>query len=383
MPTVVVAPDKFKGSLTAEQVAAAVSSGLRRVVAADVVAVPVADGGDGTVAAALAAGYEPVSVRAAGPTGEPVRTTYARAGDLAVIEMADVSGLVRLPGGRQEPLTATSRGLGEVMAAAIDAGCRRLVLGIGGSASTDGGAGMLSALGARLLDAAGAPLADGGGALGGLAGLDLAPLRARMGEVTVTVACDVDNPLTGPRGAAAVYGPQKGASAADVAALDAHLAHVADVVTVTTGADLREEPGAGAAGGVGYAALAVLGARLRPGIDLVLDLVGFREKLVGADLVITGEGSLDEQTLHGKAPAGVAAVAAARHIPVIAVCGRTTLEPQQVRAAGFHTAYPLTDLEPDVRRCMAEAAPLLERLGERIAAEHLVQPVGRSAGVLP
>ncbi|HET8600741.1 MAG TPA: glycerate kinase, partial [Segeticoccus sp.] len=282
--TVVVAPDKFKGSLTAEQVAAAVGSGLRRVVAADVVAVPVADGGDGTVAAALAAGYEPVSVRAAGPTGEPVRTTYARAGDLAVIEMADVSGLVRLPGGRQEPLTATSRGLGEVMAAAIDAGCRRLVLGIGGSASTDGGAGMLTALGARLLDAAGAPLADGGGSLGGLAGLDLAPLRARMGEVTVTVACDVDNPLTGPRGAAAVYGPQKGASAADVAALDAHLAHLADVVTATTGADVREEPGAGAAGGVGYAALAVLGARLRPGIDLVLDLVGFREKLVGADL---------------------------------------------------------------------------------------------------
>jgi glycerate kinase len=230
---------------------------------------------------------------------------------------------------------------------------------------------MLSALGARLLDAAGRPLADGGGALGGLAVLDLAPLRARMGEVTVTVACDVDNLLTGPDGAAAIYGPQKGATGADVAALDAHLAHLADVVTAATGADVREEQGAGAAGGVGYAALAVLGARLRPGIDLVLDLVGFHEHLVGADLVITGEGSLDEQTLHGKAPAGVAAAAAARHIPVVAVCGRTTLEPQQVRAAGIHTAYPLTDLLPDVRRCITDAAPLLERLGERIATEHL------------
>lgn len=377
MTTVLVAPDKFKGSLTAAQVAAAVGAGLRRVVEADIVAVPVADGGDGTVAAALAAGYRAVPVTAAGPTGEPVETTYARLDDLAVVEMADVSGLVRLPDGVLRPLTATSRGLGEVMAAAIDAGCTRLVLGIGGSASTDGGAGMLAALGARLLDADGRDLGDGGGPLADLAGLDLAPLQQRMRGVTVTVACDVDNPLTGPRGAAAVYGPQKGAGADDVAALDAALTHFADVVTAETGSDVRDESGAGAAGGVGYAALAVLGARLRPGIDLVLDLVGFHEHLVAADLVITGEGSLDEQTLHGKAPAGVAAAAAARQIPVVAVCGRTTLEPERIEAAGIHTAYPLTDLEPDVRRCIADAAPLLERLGERIATEHLTD-LGRT-----
>jgi glycerate kinase len=369
--TVLVAPDKFKGSLTAAQVAAAVGVGLRRVVDVDVVAVPVADGGDGTVAAALAAGYDAVPVTAAGPTGEPVGTTYARLDDLAVIEMADASGLARLPGGVPQPLTATSRGLGEVMAAAVDAGCRRLVLGIGGSASSDAGAGMLAALGARLRDATGAELPDGGGPLGDLAEIDLQPVRERMAGVTVTVACDVDNPLTGPRGAAAVYGPQKGAHADEVATLDAHLARFADVVSAATQADVRDEPGAGAAGGVGYAALAALGARLRPGIDLVLDLVGFHERLAAADLVITGEGSLDEQTLHGKAPAGVAAAAAARAVPVIAVCGRTMLEPARVRAAGIHTAYPLTDLEPDVQRCIAEAAPLLERLGERIATEHL------------
>ncbi|HET7306171.1 MAG TPA: glycerate kinase [Segeticoccus sp.] len=371
MTTVLVAPDKFKGSLTAAQVAAAVGVGLRRVVDVDVVPVPVADGGDGTVAAALAAGYDAVPVTAAGPTGEPVGTTYARLDDLAVIEMADASGLARLPGGVPQPLTATSRGLGEVMAAAVDAGCRRLVLGIGGSASSDAGAGMLAALGARLRDATGAELPDGGGPLGDLAEIDLQPVRERMAGVTVTVACDVDNPLTGPRGAAAVYGPQKGAHADEVATLDAHLARFADVVSAATQADVRDEPGAGAAGGVGYAALAALGARLRPGIDLVLDLVGFHERLAAADLVITGEGSLDEQTLHGKAPAGVAAAAAARAVPVIAVCGRTMLEPARIRAAGIHAAYSLTDLEPDVRRCIAEAAPLLERLGERIATEHL------------
>lgn len=377
MATVLVAPDKFKGSLTAEEVARAVVTGLRRVAEPQVVVVPVADGGDGTVAAAVAAGFTAVPVTATGPTGEPVRTAYARKGAVAVVEMADVSGLVRLPGGVRHALTATSRGLGEVMAAAVDAGCTDVVLGIGGSASTDGGAGMIAALGARLLDAEGEQLGGGGVSLSALATVELDELRERLRGVTVTVACDVDNPLTGPRGAAAVYGPQKGADAEDVALLDAALGHFADVLTRETGQDLRDQAGAGAAGGVGYAALAVLGAALRPGIDLVLDLVGFHARLAGADLVITGEGSLDEQTLHGKAPAGVAAAASAKGIPVVAVCGRTTLEPRRLRAAGITTAYALTDLEPDVERCMTDAAPLLERLGERIAAEHL-QPLGRT-----
>ncbi len=378
MATVLVAPDKFKGSLTAEEVARAVVTGLRRVAEPEVVVVPVADGGDGTVAAAVAAGFTAVPVTASGPTGEPVRTAYARKGAVAVVEMADVSGLVRLPGGVRRALTATSRGLGEVMAAAVDAGCTDVVVGIGGSASTDGGAGMIAALGARLLDAEGEQLGGGGVALSALATVELDELRERLRGVTVTVACDVDNPLTGPRGAAAVYGPQKGADTGDVALLDAALGHFADVLTRETGQDVRDQAGAGAAGGVGYAALAVLGAALCPGIELVLDLVGFHARLAGADLVITGEGSLDEQTLHGKAPAGVAAAASAKGIPVVAVCGRTTLEPRRIRAAGITTAYALTDLEPDVERCMTEAAPLLERLGERIAAEHL-QPLGRTS----
>jgi len=368
---VLIAADKFKGSLTAAEVAAAVRAGLQRVrPEIRVVVVPVADGGDGTLAAAVAAGYREVGVTAAGPTGEPVATRYARDGDLAVVELADVSGLSRLPDG-MAPLTATSRGTGEVIAAAVDAGCRRVVLGIGGSACTDGGAGLVRALGARLLDADGAEIGEGGGALAELATLDLAPLRGRLSGVEVTVACDVVNPLTGPDGAAAVYGPQKGASAVDVAVLDTALNHWAEVVQAATGAGLRDAAGAGAAGGVGFAALAVLDADLRPGTELVFELVGFPEKLADAALVVTGEGSLDEQTLHGKAPIGVARAAQAAGIPVIAVCGRMTLGQEQLREVGIMASYCLTDLEPDLHRCIAEAAPLLERLGEQIATEHL------------
>lgn len=371
MPTVVIASDKFKGSLTAADVAAAVGAGVRRARPdADIIAVPVADGGDGTLAAAVAAGFTLVPVTAQGPTGEPVDTGYARIGAVAVVELADACGLVRLPGDAA-PSTASSRGAGEVVAAAIAAGCTRLVLGIGGSASTDGGAGLLRGLGVRLLDDQGDELPEGGAALSRLATLDLSPLADLLAGVEVVVACDVDNPLTGPSGAAAVYGPQKGATRAQVAELDAALGHFADVVAQVTGHDVRDLPGAGAAGGVGFTALALLGAELRPGIGLVLDLVGFHARIRGADLVVTGEGALDEQTLHGKAPAGVAAAAAAAGVPVVAVCGVNRLQQAHLATAGIGHAYALTDLEPDVRRCLATPGPLLERLGEQIAAEHL------------
>jgi len=381
VPTVLIASDKFKGSLTAAEVAEAVGAGVRRVHPdAEVRAVPVADGGDGTLAAAVAAGYAEVPVTAAGPTGEPVRTRYARRGDVAVVEMADVSGLVRLPGGRLAPMTATSRGTGELVAAAVRAGCRQVVLGIGGSACTDGGAGMVQALGARLLDGTGTDLGQGGGCLPALASVDLTDLRELMAGVAVTVACDVDNPLTGPTGAAAVYGPQKGAGPEQVPALDAALTHLADLVAAATGRDHRDDPGAGAAGGIGFAALAMLDAELRPGIDLVLDLVGFHDRLDGSDLVVTGEGALDVQTLHGKAPAGVAAAARDRGIPVVAVCGHNTLGTDQLDAAGIRAAYALTDIEPDVRRCMSDGARLLTTLGERIATEHLTPHDTATAG---
>jgi glycerate 2-kinase len=367
---VVVAPDKFKGSLTAAQVAARVAAGLARAApGVEVAQVPVADGGDGTVDAALSAGYRRVPVRAEGPTGEPVDTAYAERDGVAVVELANVSGLGRLPGGRPAPLTASSYGTGQVMRAALDASCRRIVLGIGGSASTDGGAGMVQALGGRLRDARGAEIGRGGAALAAVESLDLTGLHPALRQTEVVVASDVDNPLLGPRGAAAVYGPQKGVSPPDVAQLDAALARWAEAVHRATGVDAAGTPGAGAAGGVGFAALAVLDATLQPGIDLILDLVGFPAVLPGAGLVITGEGSLDAQTLHGKAPAGVARAARSAGIPVIAVAGRSLLSAANLEPAGILAAYALTDIEPDPDRCMTEAGPLLERLATRIAAD--------------
>lgn len=371
---VLVAPDKFKGTLTASEVAARVSAGIAAV-APDVPVrqVPVADGGDGTVDAALAAGFTRTEVRADGPVGKPVDTAFAVRDGVAVIEMADVSGLRLLPRDGLAALEASSYGTGEVLAAALDQGCHTVLLGIGGSASTDGGAGLLAALGARLLDADGAELPRGGAALAGLDRLDLSGLHPKLAATTVIVASDVDNPLLGPNGAAAIYGPQKGAGPQDVALLDAALAHWADVLDAATGTALRERPGAGAAGGVGYAALAALGAELKPGIELMLELVGFADALPGARLVITGEGSLDEQTLSGKAPAGVAAAAVAAGIPVVTVSGRLALEPEQLRAAGIQQAYALSDIEPDLARCLADPGPLLERLAQILARDWLTE----------
>lgn len=372
MPTVLIASDKFKGSLTAAEVGDAVATGLRRA-RPDIVAIsqPVADGGDGTVAAAVAAGYQLVPVVAAGPTGHPVASGYARRGETAVVELADVAGLVRLPDGQPAPLSSTSRGAGELIAAAVDAGCTRIVLGIGGSASTDGGSGLVRALGAVVLDADGAEVGEGGAGLGAAVTVDVSALRRRMSGIEVVVACDVDNPLTGPEGAAAVYGPQKGADASQVRQLDAALAHWADVVAEATGADQRHAAGAGAAGGVGFAALTLLDARLQPGIELVLDMIGFRDRLAQADLVVTGEGMLDEQTLHGKAVSGVAAAARAAGIPVVVVCGRNVLDAATLTEVGIEAAYALTDVEPDLDRCLAEGDRLLAVLGQRIAAVHL------------
>jgi glycerate 2-kinase len=372
---VVAAPDKFKGSLTARQVADRIAAGITaETPEIPVVSLPVADGGDGTVDAALAAGFERVAVRAEGPTGEPVDTAFAVRDDVAVVEMADVSGLRRLRGSRLAPLEASSYGTGEVVRAALEYGCHTVVLGIGGSASTDGGAGMVQALGVRLLDAQGDELPRGGAALHRLNRVDVASLDPRLAETRVIVASDVDNPLLGPRGAAAVYGPQKGATSAHVELLDAALFYWSELVAeaMPASAGIRDRPGAGAAGGVGFAAMAILGAELQPGIELILDLVRFRDHLPGARLVVTGEGSLDEQTLSGKAPAGVAAAAAEAGVPVLAVCGRRALTDDQLRQAGMAQAYALTDIEPDVQRCFTEAGPLLEELSRRLARDWLV-----------
>jgi glycerate 2-kinase len=383
---VVVAPDKFKGSATAAEAAAALAAGLRRARPdLDVAEVPVADGGDGTVAAALAAGFSPVTVTVAGPLGRPVTAVLALRDGTAVIELASAAGLSCLPAPgptAETSLAASTYGVGQLIAAALDRGAGTIVLGIGGSASTDGGAGMIQALGVRLggeprpLPSAGRPrgylrggdLPRGGAALADLSAVDLSGLDRRLGGVRLLVASDVDNPLLGPDGAAAVFGPQKGAGPEQIAALEQAMRRWAEMTAVATGRDLASAPGSGAAGGTGFAALAYLGATLMPGASLILDLVGFGAVLDGADLVVTGEGCLDRQTLSGKAPLGVARAAGRRGVPVVAVAGLVRLLPEELTTAGFSAAYALSDQEPDLAASMARAPELLEKAGARIAA---------------
>lgn len=375
---IVVAPDKFKGSVSAEEAAEHIAAGIREAQpAAQVTILPVADGGEGTLDAAVTAGHTRHDRTVTGPIGEPVAAAWARLEDTAVVEMSLASGLAALPHDENgEPILAardaTSRGTGELIAAALDAGCTRVILGVGGSATTDGGAGMLAGLGARLLDAAGHEIPDGGAALARLASVDVSGLHPRIPGAEFVLAADVDNPLTGKRGAAAVFGPQKGASQQDVSELDAALGTFRDVLAEAVGDSARnaaEAPGAGAAGGVGYAALAVLQARRRPGIDVVLELVNLDQAVTGADLLITGEGSLDEQSLGGKTPVGVLRVGQAHGVPVIAVCGRTTLSRETLEATGFRTTHALSDLAPDAHTSMREAPRLLREVGHTVASD--------------
>jgi glycerate kinase len=326
------------------------------------------------VDAAVAAGFRRVTVEVTGPTGRAVTAAYAVRGQTAVVEMASASGLQLLPGGEPAPLTATSFGTGQLLTAALDAGAQTIILGIGGSACTDGGAGLITALGARLLDRTGRPLTLGGAALANLAHLDLTTLHpvlagAKAPPVQIVLASDVTNPLLGPTGAAAVYGPQKGATGAEVALLDTALTHWADTVERTTGQRHRDDPGAGAAGGAGFTALALLNATMRPGIDVLLELHGFSDRLHRADLVITGEGRLDTQTLHGKGPAGVAASATRHGRPVYAVAGEVTIDFAALTRSGITRAYALTELEPDPERCIANARQLVTRTAQRLAAD--------------
>ena len=382
---VVVAPDKFKGSLTAQQAADAIAAGAQD--AADALGLtlevhrqPVADGGEGIVAAALAAGYRPHRVTVSGPLGDPVDAVVAISGEraigvrTAVVELATASGLALLPGGRGDvtsALTAGSLGTGELVRAALDEGVDRIVLGIGGSASTDGGTGLASALGVRFLDRDGAELAPGGRALADLDRIDTAGRDSRLDTVEIVVASDVDNPLTGHRGAAAVFAPQKGAGPDQVPVLEQGLRRLADVLRRDLGVDVETSPGAGAAGGVGAGAMALLGARLVPGIDLVLDLVGFDAALEGTSLVVTGEGSFDEQSLGGKAPVGVARRAASHGVPVVVLTGRLQLDDQArdgLGALGVVAAHAITDLEPDLAIAQGRAAELLRDLAGRALA---------------
>jgi glycerate 2-kinase len=373
MSHVLLAPDKFKGTLSAAQAAAHLAAGLEQArPGLRTVELPVADGGEGTVDAAVAAGYRRAAADVRGPAGQPVRAEFAVGGGTAIIESAQAAGLGRLPGGVPAPLTASSQGVGELILTAAGLDAKRIVLGLGGVACTDGGAGLVTALGARLLDESGAELPPGGAALARLARIDLSGLRSLAGA-EVVVATDVDNPLLGDRGAAAVYGPQKGASPPAVACLERGLARWADVAERALGQVSRDKQGAGAAGGLGFAMLAFLGAAMRPGIEVMLGLLSYPGRLAGAQLVVTGEGALDAQTLHGKAPAGVARATAAHapRVPVVAVAGICSLSPGQLRSAGIERAYALADIEPDPARCREQAGPLLEELAGRVAADWL------------
>jgi glycerate kinase len=366
---VLVAPDSFKGSLTAVAVAEAIERGVRAVFPeAEVVKVPIADGGEGTVEAlVVATGGRVVESEVHGPLGDPVRARWGVLGDgaTAAIEMAAASGLPLVPAGRRDPRVTTTRGTGELLRAALDAGLRRVVVGIGGSATNDGGAGMARALGIRFLDDGGRELPEGGAALARLARVELAGVDPRLAGVDLVVACDVDNPLTGPRGASAVYGPQKGATPAMVQELDAALGRFADVARAATGRDVALLPGAGAAGGLGAGLLFFTPARLRPGVEIVLETTGFDARVRDADLVITGEGRTDFQTAMGKAPVGVAAAAKRHGVPVICLSGGLGEGADEVLALGIDALASTVPAPMALAEALAAGAALVEAAAAR------------------
>lgn len=322
---IVIAPQAFKGSLSALEAAKALEEGCRRVFPdAEVVLVPVADGGDGTLETLVeSTGGQVRSARVRGPLGELIEAPWGALGDgrRAIIEMARASGLVLVPEARRDPRITTTFGTGELIRHTLDGGYRHLIVGIGGSATNDGGAGMAQALGAHLLDGERKELPPGGGALARLAQIDISEMDPRIEESTVEVATDVSNPLCGPQGASAIYGPQKGASPQMVQELDAAMAHYARVIQQELGIEIRDVPGAGAGGGLGGGLMAFLHATLRSGVDVVCDAVGLDRHLEGAHLVITGEGRIDHQTVFNKAPIGVARRAKKGNLPVIAIAG--------------------------------------------------------------
>jgi glycerate kinase len=359
MMKILIAPDSYKESLSAQQVAQAIEAGFRDVWPdADYDCLPMADGGEGTVAALIAAtGGRRIELEVSGPLGEPVHAFFGLLGDgrTAVIEMAAASGLELVPAARRNPMQTSSRGTGQLIHAALELGARHIILGIGGSATNDAGCGLAQALGARLLNGDGEPLGEPPIArLDQLAHIDLAGMDPRVAECVFDVACDVDNPLLGPRGASAVFGPQKGADAAMIVELDARLARFAHCVESDLGLQVADLPGAGAAGGLGAGAVAMLGATLRPGIDIVSEVVDLEAHVRAADLVITGEGRVDGQSVHGKTPVGVARLAKRHGKPVIALAGCLGDDYQHVLSdsidAVFSTAHRGWTLEQMLER---------------------------------
>jgi glycerate kinase len=366
---IVVAPDSFKGSLTAAEAGAAMARGVRTAVPdAHVIEVPMADGGEGTVDALVAGtGGRIITCTVTGPLGTSVESRFGLLGDgeTAAIEMAAASGLLLVPRDQRDPRLTTTYGTGELIRKALDLGVKRIVCGIGGSATNDGGAGMIMALGARLLKADGTPIGFGGAALLDLDSIDTSGLDPRLADTELLVACDVDNPLCGPRGASAIYGPQKGATPEIVTLLDGALGHMADIMARDLGRDTRHTPGAGAAGGLGNGLLGFLGASLRPGIEVVMEAVRLDDLLNGVSLVVTGEGRTDGQTLAGKVPMGVARRAALQGIPAIVVSGAVTPDADALLEHNIAALLSICDEPMILDEAMAHAAELLERATAR------------------
>ncbi|MEW9682922.1 glycerate kinase [Pseudomonas sp. TE50-2] len=368
---IVIAPDSFKDSLDAAGVARAIASGLAEVwPASERIECPMADGGEGTMEAIVAASRGELRRQVVrGPLGEPAEAAWGWLAEsrTAVIEMAQASGIQLVPSGQRDACRSSTWGTGELIAAALAAGASRIVLAIGGSATNDGGSGMLRALGLRLLDARGEPLAEGGLALAQLARIDASGLDPRLAQVRVDVAADVDNPLCGANGASAIFGPQKGANPEQVQALDQALAHFADQCAGVLGKDVRDEPGSGAAGGMGFAAKAFMGAQFRPGVEVVAELAGLDALVQGADLVITGEGRFDAQTLRGKTPLGVARVAKRHGVPVVVLAGTLGAGYEQLYEQGIDAAFALASGPMSLEQACAEAGALLKARAADVA----------------
>jgi glycerate 2-kinase len=369
---VVIAPDSFKESLSALEAANAIECGFRGIFPdAEYIKLPMADGGEGTVQSLVdSTGGSKVEVTVTGPLGEPVQSFFGLLGDgkTAVIEMAAASGLHLVPTEKRNPLVTTTKGTGELILAALELGINHLIIGIGGSATNDGGAGMIQALGGSLLDKNGVEIGHGGGALSKLTSIDLSQFDLRLKDLKITVACDVDNPLTGPRGASAVYGPQKGATPEMINQLDQGLTNFANIVEKELNKPFRDIPGAGAAGGLGAGLIAFLSADLQPGVDIVLEAVHFQDHMKEAALVITGEGRIDSQTIYGKTPIGVAKAAKKNNVPVIAIAGAISEDSNIVHNHGIDALFSIVPRVTTLANAIENAAINMEQTARNIAA---------------
>jgi len=368
---IVVAPDSFKGSLTAVEVSDAIEQGIREIFPkAEIVKIPMADGGDGTVQCLVnATAGEILRKKVTDPLGDEVLASYGILGDkkTSVIEMAEASGLTLVPENRRNPLITTTYGTGQLIKAALDQGCRKMIIGIGGSATNDGGAGMVQALGVKLLDREGKEIGFGGGELKKVFRIDTKYLDNRLSETKVLIASDVSNPLCGPKGATRVYGPQKGATPEMIKKLDESLAYFAEIIKRDLNKDVKDIPGAGAAGGLGASLMAFLDAELRPGIEIVIEVVRLDQAIKNTDLVITGEGKIDSQTIYGKAPIGVAKIAKKYNIPVIAVAAIISDDADIVHQYGINTLIKIS--EPPIS--LAEPKPKKVQLIKRCIKQFL------------